>query len=631
MRSRQEILFRLRQEFGNLWLWVSKPGCSAEADAPLAGLPGPKAVAAALRGSPYAVEIEDLAAEIVAHRFPLLGCTVEPGPSIEWRRDYLHGISTPASYFRRIRYLDFNRAGDHKIIWELNRHQHWVVLAQAYLLTGRKEYLQEILAEFNSWERDNPYLCGINWTSALEVAFRALSWIWVWHLAGAELPEDFQRRFLTGLYRHGRYLERNLSIYFSPNTHLLGEAVALHALGVLFPRFDRAGRWQRQGGAIVRAQLDAQVREDGSHFEQSTYYHVYALDMFLFHAALAGMPPEFRPKLERMAQYLADLLGPSGRLPLLGDDDGGRFLHPCGARDMRKPVTGNSVPSAFCEWTELPVTGFHRTTPAAASRLYPDAGVAVMVSGGTHLLVDAGPFGPGSGGHSHSDTLSIVARSGSEEILIDPGTYTYVAEPRWRDWFRGSAAHNTIRIDGRDQAVPAGPFRWKRHPAVEIREWATSEERDYLDAACAYAGLTHRRRVLFLKPDRVLIFDEIEGPAGEHLLEQFWHPGRAVAAVAPNVFRIGARALLAIAPGPEVESGEGGEHGWRSPAFGSKSPAPYLRVWRRATLPAQFAAVLDLSGVEECEIALRGEGELRYRAEEFEVCAKFGDSKVHVA
>jgi hypothetical protein len=579
VRSRHEILFRLRQEFGNLWLWVSKPGCSAAAEAPLAGLPGPKAVAAALRDSPYAAEIENLAAEIAAHRFPLLGCTVAPGPSIEWRRDYLHGISTPASYFRRIRYLDFNRSGDHKIIWELNRHQHWVVLVQAYLLTSRKEYLQEILAEFNSWERDNPYLCGINWTSALEVAFRALSWTWVWHLAGADLPEDFKRRFLTALYRHGRYLERNLSIYFSPNTHLLGEAVALHALGVLFPRFDRAKRWASEGAAIVRAQLDAQVHEDGSHFEQSTYYHVYALDMFLFHAALAGMPPGFHPKLERMAQYLADLLGPSGRLPLLGDDDGGRFFHPYGARDMR-----------------------NRATPAAVSRLYPDAGVAVMVSGGTHLLVDAGPFGPGSGGHSHSDTLSIVVRSGSEEILIDPGTYTYVAEPRWRDWFRGSAAHNTIRIDGRDQAVPAGPFRWKHHPAVEIREWSTSEERDYLDAACAYAGLTHRRRVLFLKPDRVLIFDEIEGPPGEHLLEQFWHPGQAVAPVAPNLFRIGARALLALAPGPEVESGEGGEHGWRSPVFGSKLPAPYLRVWRRAALPSRFAAVLDLSGADPREL-----------------------------
>jgi hypothetical protein len=72
--------------------------------------------------------------------------------------------------------------------------------------------------------------------------------------------------------------------------------------------------------------------------------------------------------------------------------------------------------------------------------------------GDVHAIVDAGPFGALHSGHSHSDTLSIVLRSGGEEILIDPGTYTYTGEPEWRDWFRGASAHNTIRIDGRDQA-----------------------------------------------------------------------------------------------------------------------------------------------------------------------------------
>jgi hypothetical protein len=583
VRSRQEIFFRIEQEAANLWLFLSKPGFRGKDAARPGGLAD--AAVAAAGGTAPAEDVERLAEEILAHRFPLLGTTVSTGPEIEWRRDYLHGISSPKRYFRRIPYLDFSRVGDHKIIWELNRHQHWVVLAQAYLLGGNKAYLEETLAQFDNWERDNPYLHGINWTSALEVAFRALSWMRVWRLAGTVMPAAFRRRFLSGIYRHGRYLERNLSIYFSPNTHLLGEAVALHALGVLFPEFDRAKNWERRGAEIVRAQLDAQVRADGSHFEQSSYYHVYALDMFLFHAVLAGMSPEFRPKLERMAQYLADLVGPSGTLPFLGDDDGGRLFHPYGPRERFGQATLAGFAPAPC-----------------ASRLYPDAGIAVMASGSMHLLVDAGPFGPGSGGHSHADTLSLVARSGTEEILIDPGTYTYVAEPRWRDWFRGSAAHNTVRIDGRDQATPAGPFRWENHPVAQIREWSTSLDRDYLDASCGYSGFTHRRRVLFLKPDRVVVFDEVEGPPGEHLLEQFWHPGAPVAAVAHNVFRIGAGALLAIAPGPEIEWGEGGEHGWRSPALGAKVPAPYVRVWRKTELPARFAAVLDLSGADRAEI-----------------------------
>ncbi len=210
------------------------------------------------------------------------------------------------------------------MVWELNRHQHLTLLAQAFRLTGRREYLQRAAGDLESWFEANPYGRGINWASALEVAFRAVSWIWIYHLAGESMDARFRREFLTGLFRHGCYLEKNLSVYFSPNTHLLGEAVALHALGALFPGFPRARRWERRGLKIAAQQLTRQVREDGSHFEQSSYYHLYALDMFLFHYLLAGRPPGFRPRLELMAVYLDALMGPQRSLPFFGDEDGGR-------------------------------------------------------------------------------------------------------------------------------------------------------------------------------------------------------------------------------------------------------------------------------------------------------------------
>src|SRR5262249_50989320 len=148
-----------------------------------------------------------------------------------------------------------SRVGDHKVIWELNRHQHLVVLAQAFRLTGRREFVEEIEIQLHSWLDSNPYLRGINWASALEVAYRALSWIWVYHLVGVELQPGIRRSTLRGLYWHAKYLENNLSIYFSPNTHLLGEAVALHAIGALFPEWPGAAEWESAGGALVDEQL----------------------------------------------------------------------------------------------------------------------------------------------------------------------------------------------------------------------------------------------------------------------------------------------------------------------------------------------------------------------------------------
>ena len=332
MRSPREIRHRLQQEASNLAAFLSPPGPIRERMAASPLLPDAAGVAAALRGTAYAAEVERIAEQLLAHRFPLLGLTVETGPRIEWRRDYLHGISTATPYFRRSPYLDFRRAGDHKVVWELNRHQHLVLLAQAFHLTGRQEFLDEAFQQLESWLEANPFLRGINWASALEVAFRALSWAWLWQMAGARMPEALAPRFLTELRRHGRYLELNLSIYFSPNTHLLGEAVALHALGALFPQFPDAAAWIRTGSRVVEEALERQVRTDGSHFEQSTYYHVYALDFFLLHRVLAKPGAPYDVRLAGMAEYLEALLGPARVLPLIGDDDGGRLFHPYGER-----------------------------------------------------------------------------------------------------------------------------------------------------------------------------------------------------------------------------------------------------------------------------------------------------------
>jgi hypothetical protein len=614
VRSPTEIYFRLRQELGNLAMFLLPPGGAGAGHAQAGSRPGllpdSSVVAASLRETPYAAEVERIAGQILRHRFPVFGITVETGSPIDWRRDYLHGVSTGTPYFRRSPYLDFSRAGDHKAIWELNRHQHLPLLAQAFLLSSRREYLDEAFRQVESWLDANPFLRGINWASALEVAFRALSWAWLWHMAGSEMPEALRARFLTALERHGLYLERNLSVYFSPNTHLLGEAVALHALGVLFPAFPRAARWAVTGGRIVEQQLERQVRGDGSHFEQSAYYHVYALDFFLLYRVLAEPPVTYDVRLAPMAEYLDALLGDDGMLPLIGDDDGGRLFHPYGERAGfgRATMATCSVLldrpewlrgfDDLCEqaawWLGAGVLRAHTAPPVPrVSRFFPDSGVAVMVADDVHLVVKAGPLGEGSGGHSHSDVLSLTARTRGREILIDPGTFTYVADPAERDRFRGSAAHNTVRIDGRDQAVPIGPFRWDHKPSVAVRQWATGPDRDCLDATCAYAGFTHRRQIVFVKPATVVVLDTVDGPSGEHTLEQFWHLDSAEDA-----------ARFSFSAPVEVVDA------WRSRALCSREPATALCIMVRGRLPAHMAAVLDLS---ECPasgpLEIRTEGD----------------------
>ena len=599
LRSPAEIRFRLRQELVNLRLLALPPLPPAPGPKGSAGFPAlpPPQLAAT---SHFAAQCLLIANQILQHRFPLLGATLETGEKICWRRDYQAGLETPTVYFRRLPYLDVTKAGDHKNIWELNRHQHLVLLAQAYRLSGESQYLDEIVRELESWWDQNPFQRGINWTSALEVAFRALSWIWIDHLAGARLEEPFRQRLLAGLYQHGLHLEVNLSHYFSPNTHLLGEAVALHAIGLLYPQFSRARRWEKLGARVVRSQLDRQVLADGCYFELSPYYHVYALDMFLFHSVLIGLDSSYRDTLTRMASFLHALLGVSGILPMLGDDDGGRFFHPYGPRDrfglatlatcgvyldrpewIRDPRHLEEQAAWWLGARSSPPPPAPLSPPPAASVRFPDCGLVVMAAGDVQVIVDAGTFGPGSAGHSHADTLSVVVRKGGEPILVDPGTYTYVGDPAWRDWFRGTAAHNTVRIDGRDQAIARGPFAWQSRPEVAVLAWETSPDRDRLVAACSYAGFRHERTVVLDKEEmRLVITDRISGGGpGPHRIEQFWHLGSP-----------GVRDRMTFEPPAQPLAIEG----WISPTLGVKFPAPALCVELQTSLPATLQVTIAL-------------------------------------
>jgi Heparinase II/III-like protein/Heparinase II/III N-terminus len=607
MRSPREIRFRLLQESVNLYLWLRPPAPHVSSLRMRQVLPQAASVAARLRGSAHALEIERLANGVLENRIPLFGQELNFTGPIPWRRDWKHDREFPGTpYFRLVPYLSFDRVGDHKFIWELNRHQHFVLLAQAALITDRPDFMDALVSHWEDWVRENPFQCGINWTSALEVAFRALSWIWVYHLVGDRMSEPFRRRFLTQLYRHGCHLEYNLSVYFSPNTHLLGEAVALHALGILFPQFPRAAAWQTLGADRVRTELARQVHPDGAHFEQSSYYHVYALDFFLLHYVFAGRPGTFNETLIRMAEYLDALQGPARRIPLVGDDDGGRLFHPYGARDTFGRATLATCSLLFDrqEWLNRSEDLYPQAAwwlgpsaldardvqrPPGKSQLFADSGTLAIENRDTFALIDAGGFGPFRAGHSHSDALSLVVRRGTEDILLDAGTFNY-ADADWRNSFRGSSAHNTVRIDRLDQAPPRGSFAWAAKPEVIVQDWTSKADWDYLDATVRYNGhpFAHRRRILFLKDrDWFLILDSAEG-SGEHLVEQFWNTGCSVSALSSHALQLGESAGLVIDQDLEVVI----QDSWRSPVYGSKESSRQIVGSRFAKLPFFFAALV---------------------------------------
>ncbi len=78
---------------------------------------------------------------------------------------------------------------------------------------------------------------------------------------------------------------------------------------------------------------------------------------------------------------------------------------------------------------------------------------------GAVVTVSAGAQGQrGVGGHSHNDKLSFELHLHGRPVIVDPGTGTYTREPAVRNAFRATAAHNTLEVDGVEQA-PLEPGR----------------------------------------------------------------------------------------------------------------------------------------------------------------------------
>jgi hypothetical protein len=579
-------------------------------------------------------EIVREADEICRHRFRLLGYRdLDYGAEIDWHLDAVHDRRSPLIPWFKIDFLDFAQVGDHKVTWELSRHQHLVTLAKAWLLTNEAIYARELFAQWYSWQKANPYPLGANWASSLEVAFRSISWIWLREMLREcpTVPAGFQQDLLRALALNGRHIERYLSTYFSPNTHLLGEAVALFFIGTMCPQISSAEKWKRMGWQIVQEEARRQVRRDGVYFEQSLYYHVYALDFFLHSRLLAScngmeIPSEFDPVLKRMLaviQSLAQAAPPDG----FGDDDGGRVFNP--RRNRAEHLTDPLAIGAALFQDEEATAGSSLTEEAiwlhgeqaisqsnrrfnATSRLKSHAssegGLFVIASSDPpqQLVIDAGPQGTGRSGHGHADALSVKLAFGGRNWLIDAGTFCYIGPGNERNDFRGTRAHNTLTIDGVDQAEADGSFGWKHIPETETESWITGETFTlFAGSHSGYERLPdparHRRFVFHRHGAFWLVRDVVEG-RGSHLLETSWHLAQDLI-----VSERGGRF--------DVSSGENRSNdvgynrlsllpvddpGWRceqlseyvSPAYGIRTNAPVVRCSTRVELPAEHAVIL---------------------------------------
>ncbi len=516
---------------------------------------------------------------ILAHRFDLLGSgPVHLGDPIRWRHDFKTGYEWPCAHISKLRLAV--RGADVKMPWELSRFQHGLTLALGYAASGDERYPREWVAQFHSWRADNPPEFGPNWGNAMETAIRAVNWIVAFELMRSAFDRPLTETFLKALIQHGRFVFTHLEDYWPLNNHLLSDLCGLIWLGLYLSPAKEAERWLKFGLRELTRQLRVQILPDGASYEASTAYHRFVTEMVVSTVRLCELNPvplsrEMVETAEKMKAVVEALRKPDGTLPLFGDEDGGQWLSPSPRRGEGAGMRGEG-------WIALPHAGWY---------IYRD--------GDDYLAIRAGDNGQaGWGGHAHNDALSFEYAIGTRTFFVDPGTYTYTADPDIRNLFRSTAYHNTLRVDGQEiSRIPPGElFRLEndahcRGGRLSAQVWE-GEHTGY-----HRIGVIHKRR-FEKRADGWIIRDTVTGN-GEHTLEWFFHFAPQCPVIVDG---LKVRTTFPDDPNIQIETTQHAtritlEEGWVSRTYGRREPAPMMRYSLRANLPVQVTFAVIRSDV----------------------------------
>ena len=597
--------------------------------------------AAAVFRARYAGSVPAIVAaaeDVVAHRFDLLGSGRQTfGRSLPWHADFKTGREWPIAFCHDLEYENLNDPSDVKVPWELSRCQHFTTLGQGYRLTGDGRFAAEFAAEVEDWIARNPWGHGVNWICPMDVALRAISWIWGFYFladSDACARPGFRSLFLRSLYLHGEYVASHIEHSDVNGNHYLCDGVGLVFLGAFFQRSAAGTQWLAAGERMVTEEILDQVHEDGVDFEKSTAYHRLVLEAFATSFQLLRLngrtvPASCQQRLHRMFTFTAAYTGPDGLSPLVGDADDGRVqqlgLQP--VRDHRYLLSTGAViagdPSlrtaAGRFWEEsfwlLGEDGAHTfddlpNDPPMKSAAFPHGGFYAMRGRESHVFIDCGEVGMGGvGGHGHNDILSFELVLDGVRLVSDSGSYVYTASREMRNRFRATAAHNSVQVDGAELNRFISPddlwrLRYDARP-IDVA-WSPADDEhpwDYFRGGhTGYDREPHRvRHVREIALDHrqpvLIVRDRLTGSGVHEFVWRFHFAAGVTAAIAGGgvtLHACGREFGLAVAGVPSASLRL--EADWISPSYGVKVESTTAVISCKSAAPVD-AEVLFTTGV----------------------------------
>lgn len=536
------------------------------------------------------------AARVLGGELPVFSNGWRPaGFPPRWHRSLITQVDEPVRAMHWSLLPDFGlTGGDVKGYWESSRFDGLLILALGWLCSGRDDLRDGIHRWLEDWCARNPANTGLQWKCGQETGLRLMQ-----ALLAADLLErwggvtptpalaDFVRQHAE------RIAPTMLYAVAQDNNHGTSEAAALYVAGLFLQRQGDAATGRRHadlGRRWLEDRVGRLVMPDGSFSQHSVTYHRLMLDTCALAetARRAHGEPAFSARLtDRLAaatrwlRACSDAV--SGDAPNLGANDGARLFVLDGSayRDFRPSLrwaarlflgTGPEAPDERLAWLGLaPAARGDQGAALRTTELLADGGYARLATADAWALLRLPRyrFRP-----SHADALHLDLWVAGTNVLRDGGSFSYNAEDHWLRYFGGTASHNTVQFDGRDQMPRLSRFLfgdWLETEEVALDDTAVEVTAAYRDRE----GVRHRRRV-HLGAGRCVVVDEVSGFRDRAVLRWRVAPSEGNWRCADGVWS-DAKLRIQVCSSAPITRFECVE-GWESRHYDEKSPLPVLEV-----------------------------------------------------
>lgn len=414
--------------------------------------------------------------------------------------------------------------------WQLNRMGFWVVLGAAYEITGDELYAQAWVKQVRSWAAqcprpdDHGNYAESAWRTIESGIRMAGSWprAFRYFLQSPSFTDSDVVLYTKLCIEHAIHLRKH---HRPAGNWLTMEMAGLYSVGAIFPEFKDAAAWRSYAAERSYEELDTQFTPDGAQVELSPGYHWVALGNILTVPRMAKaakfedeLPSDFLARAEKAFEFTLLMRTPDGSTPRANDTPNTQDV----ASVLR---VGAELFPQRKDFLWAATNGDEGEVPAQTSVNFNYAGYAVMRSGwgaeANMVCFDAGPTGLA---HIHQDKLNMMLWASGREVLLDTGGGPY-EQSKWRKYGLSTHSHNTVLVDGLPQNRERG---FASEPLTDVT-WVTNENYDYAigvyDERYGEASpVTHKRHVLFVKPDIFLVWDVLTAKDEEsHNYQARWH------------------------------------------------------------------------------------------------------------